>query len=80
MTQVVAPKGKVRIQFEFSRMASWKLDKLRYFLGLRSRANVLKHALGLLQWAVEARRDGYNLLIRRGQEQRQVILPWEKKS
>jgi hypothetical protein len=66
---------KVRLQFDFALEAVKDLDELREALGATSRVDVVKQALGLLQWAVKSRRDGWELLIERGDEQRVVVLP-----
>ena len=67
--------NKVRLQFDFPNDAVRELDALRDALGLTSRIDVVKQALGLLQWVVEARRDGWEILSERGDEQRVVVLP-----
>ena len=38
--------------------------------------DVVKHTLGLLQWAMQAKRDGWELLAERGKEHRIVVLPF----
>ena len=66
---------KIRLQFDFGHEGVQELDRLKDELGLTSRVDVVKQALGLLQWAVEAKRDGWELLIEKRDEQRVVVLP-----
>ena len=66
---------KVRLQFDFSLDAVGELDTLREKLKVARRVDIVKHALGLLQWAVQYHEDGWTLLVERGDDQRVVELP-----
>jgi len=70
---------KVRLQFDFGHEAVKELDELKDELGVTSRVDVVKHALGLLQWAMQAGRDGWELIAERGNEQRVVVLPFARR-
>ncbi|MBI2409563.1 hypothetical protein HYV30_00790 [Candidatus Kaiserbacteria bacterium] len=48
---------------------------MRKALRLGADVEVVKQALGLLQWFVETQHDGWKLIIERGDEQREVIFP-----
>jgi len=67
---------KIRLQFDFGPKAVQELDEFKNALGVSARVDVVKHALGLLQWAMQAKRDGWELLAERGKEHRIVVLPF----
>ncbi len=66
---------KLRLQFDFSPEAAKDLEKLKNDMGLTSRVNVVKQALGLLQWIVEKRKGGAVLLIEEKGKQLEVVFP-----
>jgi len=72
---VAVVTDKLRLQFDFSPDAVRDLDELKKEMGLTSRVDVVKHALGLLQWVVRMRQRGAELLIEEKGEHRVVVLP-----
>lgn len=69
---------KVRVQLDFGPEETRKLDAVKEEMGLTSRVEVVKHALGLLEWVVERRKNGWELIFEKGEEQRVVVLPSSK--
>ncbi|MDP3792931.1 MAG: hypothetical protein Q8Q89_04370 [bacterium] len=67
--------AKVRLQFDFNPKFVKGLDQMKNQMNLTSRVDVVKHALGLLQWALDTRKEGWELLIEKADEQRIVVLP-----
>jgi metal-responsive CopG/Arc/MetJ family transcriptional regulator len=70
-----------RLQFEFTPEALDEIDQLQRLTGLTSRAELIRHALRFLQWAVE---ETYNkkasLLIEKDGKAREVVFPFWKRS
>ncbi len=67
--------NKLRLQFDFSPLAAKDLEKLRIDLGLTSRVDVVKQALGLLQWVVQLHQGGGELITKVNGQERVVVLP-----
>ena len=75
MTQTEqAQPAKLRLQFDFSGEATGELTELQQVLGVATRADVVKHALGLLQWVVNSKRDGWDILVEKDGAQKLVVL------
>lgn len=65
-----------RIHFRFPPQAVEQLDRLRAEIGATSYVEVLKIALGLLDWTMEHIQKGGNIAaIYDGKEQERVVLP-----
>ena len=71
---------KKRLQFDFSEEALNEVDRLRAMTGFTTRAELIRHALRFLQWAVdETSTKGATLLVEKDGNQREVIFPfWTK--
>lgn len=70
-------KVRVRLQFDFSLEAVRDLDEIKDVMGLTSRVDVVKQALGLLQWAVRVRqRDAELLIEEKDGAQKVIVLPF----
>jgi hypothetical protein len=70
-------KEKKRLQFDFTDEALEVLDRLQKSTGLHTRAELIRHALRFLQWAVdETNNKNATLLVERDGNVREVILPW----
>ncbi len=54
---------KTRVQFDFTPAALQELDKLQGTMGARSRAEVIRYALRVLQWLLEQMRNGNKILV-----------------
>ncbi|MEK7197885.1 MAG: hypothetical protein AAB648_00270 [Patescibacteria group bacterium] len=65
---------KVRLQFDFGPEAVKELDQMKNYMCLTSRVDVVKQALGLLQWVLDTKKEGWELFIEKGNAQRVVIL------
>jgi hypothetical protein len=72
-------KPKIRLQFDFGPESVKELDELRNEVGASSRVAVVKEALGLLQWVTQAYKEGWQLIVERGDEQRVVVLPFARR-
>ena len=70
-------KEKKRLQFDFTDEALEVLDRLQETTGLHTRAELIRHALRFLQWAVdETSNKNATLLVEKDGNVREVILPW----
>jgi hypothetical protein len=67
----------VRIQLSFADQDAHFLERMRVEMNLSSREEVIKHALGILDWWWEERKAGSKLVIERGNEQHYVVFPFE---
>jgi hypothetical protein len=68
---------KKRLQFDFTDEALEVLDRLQETTGLHTRAELIRHALRFLQWAVdETSTKNATLLVEKDGNVREVILPW----
>lgn len=73
--------GKIRLQFDFGPEAVKELDEMKNQMNLTSRVDVVKQALGLLQWALDTKKEGWELLAEKSGEQRVIVFPnFPKKS
>lgn len=70
-------ENKVRVQLDFAPQDANKLDDLKEAFGLNTRVDVIKYAMGLLDWVAEVRRGGWQLLLEKGDERRVVVLPFD---
>ena len=63
-----------RLEFDFSRQAVESLDALKDKRGAESRAEVIRHALALLDWLHEETSKGYAIHLVKGEEVREIDL------
>lgn len=73
-----APRPAARLVFDFEGAAVQELDEVKAGLGLAERTDVIRSALGFLQWTVQARKEGWRLAIEQNGERRELVFPWEK--
>lgn len=71
---------KKRLQFDFSEEGLRELDELQEITGLPTRAELIRHALRLLQWTIEETSSkGATLLLEKDGRIREVVFPfWNK--
>jgi len=68
---------KQRLQVDFTADAVKDIDELRRMTRLSSRAEVIRHALRFLQWALfEIRNNNATLLLERGGKLHGVVFPF----
>ena len=73
MSHVTAKK---RLQFDFTEAAVQELDELQRLTGLPSRAELIRHAIGLLHWVLQETSSGdATLLIEKNGRLRQIVFP-----
>lgn len=58
--------SKKRVILDFNEEAAENLDKLKDRLGVKTRTELIRHALALLDIADEKKREGYKLQFRKG--------------
>ena len=69
--------NRKRLQFEFTDDALQEIDELQSKTGLATRADLVRHALRFLQWAVEEiYGKGATLLIEKDGKLREVVFPF----
>jgi hypothetical protein len=69
---------KQRLQFDFSEAAVAELERLKGKIGASSRAEVIRHALGVLKWIVDEQLQGHEIRAvheNKGEEIRTIIKP-----
>jgi hypothetical protein len=54
---------KIRVQFDFTPSALEELDKLQGTMGAKSRAEVIRYALRVLQWLLDQLRSGGKIMV-----------------
>lgn len=64
--------SKTRVILDFNEEAAKNLDKLKEILGARTRTDLVRRALALLEFTEEKRRDGYKLLFKKGNDTTEV--------
>jgi hypothetical protein len=70
---------KHRVQLDFSAEALDKLNRLMAKIDAASRAEVVRHAFGLLDWMVDRLREGDKIMLRTpAGELETVHFPWVK--
>jgi hypothetical protein len=67
---------KYRVQFDFTSEAFDELERLKVSVGASSRAEVVRYALRILQWATDEVHRGGEILVRRGGETERVVFPF----
>ncbi|ULA61628.1 MAG: hypothetical protein LZF60_340169 [Nitrospira sp.] len=76
--QEIEPLGKatkIRIILDLDADAADRVDQLAKSLRLKRRTDVIRYALGLLGLFQDNREQGYELLLRKGQETIRVVVP-----
>ena len=58
--------SKTRVILDFNEEAAKNLDKLREQLGARTRTDLVRRALALLEFYEERKRDGYTMQFKKG--------------
>lgn len=54
---------KIRVQFDFTPAALEELDKLQGMIQAKSRAEVIRYALRVLQWLLDQLRNGAKIMV-----------------
>jgi hypothetical protein len=68
---------KKRLQFDFTEEGLRELDELQEATGLPTRAELIRHALRLLQWTIEETANkGATLLLEKEGRIREVVFPF----
>ena len=68
---------KKRLQFDFTEESLRELDELREITGLPTRAELVRHALRLLQWTIdETANKGATVLLEKDGKIREVVFPF----
>jgi Arc/MetJ-type ribon-helix-helix transcriptional regulator len=68
---------KVRLQFDFTPEAVAEIDTLVSVGGFSTRAELIRHALRFMQWALEeTKKDGATLLLEKDDRMREVVFPF----
>ena len=69
--------GKTRVQFDFTEEALREADQLQKDAGFSSRAELIRHALRLLQWLMnEIRKEKATLYIEKDGKMREIVFPF----
>jgi hypothetical protein len=71
---------KYRVQFDFTPEAFAELERLKTVVGASSRAEVVRYAMRILQWAIDEVESGAEILVRSGNETEKVIFPFLRSS
>lgn len=66
---------KLRLQLDLSPEARRELDALKEEIGADSDAKVVAHALGLVQWFVKTKKEGFEFIVEQSGVQKKVIFP-----
>lgn len=53
----------MRMQFEFSAHAVEELETLKKVLNARSRGDVINHAIGVLKWLINEKREQHSRIV-----------------
>ena len=64
---------KHRVQLDFSAEALDRLDLLMEKMDAASRAEVVRHALGLLDWMVDRLTDGHRIMLKKTTGQAEAV-------
>jgi metal-responsive CopG/Arc/MetJ family transcriptional regulator len=64
-----------RIILDFSPEVMDEIDILKDTLGVKSRAELIRYALGLLDLTMEKRQDGFAMQFRKGEQVVDVAMP-----
>lgn len=79
MASSTTPKS-VRVQFDFSAEALQQLDGLRDQLGVKSRAEVIRYSMRVMQWVIEQINNDGRLLVEHKGEVQGVVFPFLAKA
>jgi len=64
---------KIRVQFDFTPAAFQQLDSLQHRLQARSKAEVVRYALRVLQWLLDQLQGGGQILVKGKDGQVQTV-------
>ena len=63
---ITQTSNKTRVILDFNEEAARNLDRLKDLLGARTRTDLVRRALALLEFSEEKKRDGYKLQFKKG--------------
>lgn len=70
---------RLRLQIDFSPLATTELDELKGLMGAASRADVCKQALEWTNWVARQQVEGCRfIVVRRTGREELIILPWKR--
>jgi len=58
--------SKTRVILDFNEDAAQNLDKLKDLLGARTRTDLVRRSLALLEFSEEKKREGYKMQFKKG--------------
>jgi len=64
MPKALIQPGKVRLQFDFSKEANDRMEKIQKYLDAASKAEVMRRALRLLEHLMLGKAEGYEVVLR----------------
>ncbi len=65
-----------RVQFDFTDAALQELDSLKASVGVKTRAEVIRYALRLMQWLIQQMAQGGRILVERNGQVEGVVFPF----
>jgi len=65
-----------RVQFDFTDAALQELDGLKETVGVRTRAEVIRYSLRLMQWLIQQMSQGGRILVERNGKVESVVYPF----
>lgn len=65
-----------RVQFDFTDTALQELDGLKQSLGVKTRAEVIRYSLRLMQWLIQQITQGGRILVERNGQVESVVFPF----
>jgi hypothetical protein len=65
-----------RVQFDFTDAALEELDGLKEAVGVRTRAEVIRYSLRLMQWVIQQMAQGGRILVERNGQVESVVFPF----
>ncbi len=74
VTSPVSSSARTRVQVDFSRGAYERLQEIKQISGDRKDVDVIRDALRLYGWYLEKKVEGYQILVAKGDEVKQVEL------
>lgn len=58
--------NRTRVILDFNEEAAKNMDQLKDLLGAKTRTDLVRRALALLEYSEEKKRDGYTMLFKKG--------------
>ncbi len=65
-----------RVQFDFAPESIEELENLQFALRLKTKANVIRYAMQVLQWMVDQARSGNSVLVEKNDRLQEVLFPF----